>query len=150
MRIKQYRLQSQSAGKNLNHRAIKGNYLSGELIFQFQYMNNKKCWLSAMTLSASRPSLCSSNIDYILWHGDTNMLAANVNIALTAPGYCRSRFMYVGISSIHQLPVKYRQALSRFRCASHTLNVELGRQNKIPFEQRICQFCFVFKMIMLV
>ena len=40
------------------------------------------------------------------------------------------------------LPVKYRQALSRFRCASHTLNVELGRQNKIPFEQRICQFCF--------
>ena len=40
------------------------------------------------------------------------------------------------------LPVKYRQALSRFHCASHTLNVELGRQNKIPFKQRICQFCF--------
>ena len=40
------------------------------------------------------------------------------------------------------LPVKYIQALSSFRCASHTLYVELGRQNKIPFEQRICQFCF--------
>ena len=40
------------------------------------------------------------------------------------------------------LPVKYRQVLSRFRCARHTLNVELGRQNEIPFEQRICQFCF--------
>ena len=41
------------------------------------------------------------------------------------------------------LPLKYRQALSRFCCPrSHTLNVELGRQNKIPFEQRICQFCF--------
>ena len=37
------------------------------------------------------------------------------------------------------LPVKYRRALSRFRCASHILNVELGRQNKIPYEQRICQ-----------
>ena len=40
------------------------------------------------------------------------------------------------------LPLKYRQALSHFCCPSHTLNVELGRQNKIPFEQRICQFCF--------
>ena len=36
------------------------------------------------------------------------------------------------------LPVKYGQALSPFRCASHKLNVELGRQNKIPFEQRFC------------
>ena len=45
---------------------------------------------------------------------------------------------------IHQklkLPVKYRQAHSRFRCASHKLNVELDRQNKIPFEQRIRQIC---------
>ena len=40
------------------------------------------------------------------------------------------------------LPAKYRQALLRFRCANHTLNVELVRQNKIPFEQHIYQFCF--------
>ena len=32
------------------------------------------------------------------------------------------------------LPVKYRQAHSRFRCGSHKLNVELDR----PCEQRVC------------
>jgi len=30
------------------------------------------------------------------------------------------------------------QTPSRFRCASHKLNVELDRQNKIPCEQRVC------------
>ena len=40
-----------------------------------------------------------------------------------------------------ELPVKFRLAMSRFRCSSHKLNVEIGRHNKVPFELRICSYC---------
>ena len=44
--------------------------------------------------------------------------------------------------------VKYRKCLSRLRLSSHRLEVEVGRwvkPNKIPYENRKCKICNVFK-----
>lgn len=39
------------------------------------------------------------------------------------------------------LPYKLRLAMSRFRCASHSFQVETGRHAGIPFNERLCNFC---------
>ena len=36
---------------------------------------------------------------------------------------------------------KVRAALTRFRCSSHVLNIEMGRRNGILLEDRLCAFC---------
>ena len=36
---------------------------------------------------------------------------------------------------------KYRTALCKFRCSNHKLSVEVGRHEKLPRDQRICQYC---------
>ena len=38
-------------------------------------------------------------------------------------------------------PAKFRISLSKFRCASHKLNIETGRHNNIPEAERLCNFC---------
>ena len=39
------------------------------------------------------------------------------------------------------LSYQLRKALARFRCSSHTLNIELGRHLGIDRDDRICTFC---------
>ena len=36
---------------------------------------------------------------------------------------------------------RVRAALTRFRCSSHVLNIEMGRRNCILLEHRLCAFC---------
>ena len=36
---------------------------------------------------------------------------------------------------------KVRAALTRFRCSSHVLNIEMGRRNGILLGDRLCAFC---------
>ena len=43
---------------------------------------------------------------------------------------------------IVDLPFKYRKSLSRFRCSSHEFKIETGRHTNVPFEARICQYCY--------
>jgi hypothetical protein len=39
------------------------------------------------------------------------------------------------------LSYRLKCTLTRFRCSQHSLQVELGRRNKIPLEQRLCTVC---------
>jgi len=39
------------------------------------------------------------------------------------------------------IQLKYRIAISKFRLSNHRLNIELGRYNNVPKENRICHFC---------
>lgn len=39
------------------------------------------------------------------------------------------------------LPVNLRYAFARFRTSSHHFNIELGRYQNIPLQERICNFC---------
>jgi len=39
------------------------------------------------------------------------------------------------------IQLKYRIAISMFRLSNHRLNIELGRYNNVPKENRICYFC---------
>ena len=36
---------------------------------------------------------------------------------------------------------KYRNALCKLRCSTHSLHVEIGRHNNIPREDRLCKWC---------
>ena len=40
---------------------------------------------------------------------------------------------------------KYRNAIAKFRCSSHILEIENGRHSKpkIPVQQRLCKLCHV-------
>ena len=39
------------------------------------------------------------------------------------------------------MPLKFRIALSRLRCSVHSLHIEVGRQDNIPTEDRVCYVC---------
>ncbi len=39
------------------------------------------------------------------------------------------------------IPEKYRIALSRFRCSTHSLMVEVGRHTNVLYDERLCTFC---------
>ncbi|MEW8544944.1 MAG: reverse transcriptase family protein [Candidatus Thiodiazotropha sp.] len=41
----------------------------------------------------------------------------------------------------YNIPLKFRIALSRLRCSVHSLRVETGRHNNIPYEERLCILC---------
>ena len=45
-----------------------------------------------------------------------------------------------------ELPFRDRQIISKFLCVSHKLNVETGRHQQIPREERICQLCTLKKV----
>ena len=38
-------------------------------------------------------------------------------------------------------PYYFRPALLRFRCSNHRLDIELGRHNNVPRQERSCRFC---------
>src|SRR5690348_7095122 len=38
-----------------------------------------------------------------------------------------------------EIPDKYRMVVSRFRCGTHSLQVEVGRWRKAPLEERLCR-----------
>lgn len=74
-----------------------------------------------------------------MWHNDINTssrcdLYKNVKTLLNVEKYLN-------------LDIKpyYKRSLSRFRCSSHKLNVELGRHFNIERENRICVYCFMQK-----
>lgn len=41
----------------------------------------------------------------------------------------------------YNIPMKFRIALSRLRCSAHDLNIEIGRHDNTPQENRICYLC---------
>ena len=43
---------------------------------------------------------------------------------------------YLNISSY-----KKRRSIAKLRCSDHELEIEKGRHNKIPREERLCQLC---------
>ena len=42
---------------------------------------------------------------------------------------------------VQVLNFRYRQALSKLRCSSHSLEIETGRHNNTPRTSRICEKC---------
>ena len=41
----------------------------------------------------------------------------------------------------YNIPFKFRIALSKLRCSVHTLHIEVGRQNDVSAENRLCYVC---------
>ena len=41
------------------------------------------------------------------------------------------------------IPRRFKVCLARFRTGSHNFQIEIGRHNNIPHEDRICEFCWL-------
>ena len=46
-----------------------------------------------------------------------------------------ARYIFYGI------PIKFRIALTKFRCSVHKLHIETGRHRNINYEERLCILC---------
>ena len=69
------------------------------------------------------------------WHGE-------IESSPKLRSYCTFKSMLEPekyLTSVHIL--KFRTALSRFRCSSHVLEIENGRHGNIPADQRFCNYC---------
>ncbi len=69
------------------------------------------------------------------WHSFIFESSKTCTYSLFKPTFGRE--LYLSQVNIN----KFRIALSRFRCGSHSLRVETGRYCKEPLDQRICIFC---------
>ncbi len=55
--------------------------------------------------------------------------------ALFKPEHCKETYLDVVKN------VQYRTSLTKFRTSSHKLNIEIGRYQGLPIDQRICKLC---------
>ena len=46
------------------------------------------------------------------------------------------------------IPLTHKRSLSKFRCASHRLRIEVGRHLNIPREERICTHCLTSRNVL--
>ena len=45
---------------------------------------------------------------------------------------------------------KYSIAVTKFRCANHKLEIEIGRHNKIEKNERLCKYCKIVKNVKII
>lgn len=73
--------------------------------------------------------------------------SSDINNSPRLQSYCKFKHIFE-LENYLQIPLenKYRTAISRFRTSSHKLNIETGRYEGIPREQRICKSCAMHKI----
>ena len=67
---------------------------------------------------------------------------SNINMSARLSTYCifKQNFEFEKYLDVH-MDRKYKIALCRFRISAHSLNIETGRRQNIPRENRLCKNC---------